>query len=124
MLGSEAVAVTFAGKAFGMFAWTIPRERHKHETGLLTLFFLLCTNLFCLLPLPQHRSFRCHVDIWRGEWNFAHIVAPLLCRRLRGPNARNPHDDPDPAADADTRRSRHLAAIDGLSLRVGHLCAD
>lgn len=57
VLGSAAVAVTYAERAFGIFAWTVPgelkRECEKQAESELSLKIVLSYLQFSLLCLPS-----------------------------------------------------------------------
>uniref|UniRef100_A0A8D8GDD2 (northern house mosquito) hypothetical protein n=1 Tax=Culex pipiens TaxID=7175 RepID=A0A8D8GDD2_CULPI len=72
----------------------------------------------------DHSGFRGPVDLRRRQRHPADVIAPVLRRRLRGPNAGDSHHDPDPAAHPDAGRPHHGAAVDAVPHLVGHLCAD
>lgn len=92
-------------------------------------------------------SFRGPLDFRGGEWNSAYIIPPVLRRSLRGANAGNSHNDPNPTSYANTCRFGNLfgefllldnnpvlmlisqsliiiSAVYGLFVRVGYLRFD
>lgn len=98
VLGSEAVAVTFANRSFGMFAFAIPSTliSFNEAEKFIDLFFVFS-------------SLRCSINLRRRQRNSANIIAPFLRRCLRRPNAGNLNNDSDPTADASTCRAGNFA---------------